>query len=154
MEQALGKLIVSTKANKAGMVTLSYIILVFDCILALCCILFSHLLLGRQFSNFLFVVLLICIILGSGIINFIIIRYRYKSYCHIYEYGVAGRSNLSFNHPHAVAQAFQLSYPEILNVSEAGRSLIIRTQYNIYEVYAPQNRSTALEEIRSRISLH
>lgn len=75
-----------------------------------------------------------------------------KSFCDVYENGVVGKTALSANQPNTPMQDFDISYAEIANVTEAGKSMIIYTKYAKYEVLALKNRAEAVQEIRQRIS--
>lgn len=90
--------------------------------------------------------------LGMAAFNVIVTFLGSKSFCDVYENGVVGKTALSRNQPNTPMQAFDLSYEEIKNVSEAGKSLIIYTNYMKYEVLALNNRVEAMQEIRKRIS--
>lgn len=75
-----------------------------------------------------------------------------KSFCDVYEGGVVGKTALSANQPNTPMQDFDISYTEIANVTEAGKTIIIYTKYAKYEVLALKNRTEAVQEIRQRIS--
>lgn len=76
-----------------------------------------------------------------------------QSFCDVYENAVVGKTALSRNQPNTPMQSFELNYNEITNVTEAGKSLIIYTNYMKYEVLALKNRTEALREIRKRMQV-
>lgn len=75
-----------------------------------------------------------------------------RSHCNVYENGVAGITGLSLSHPNTPMQSFCISYDEIINVTESGRTIFIYTKYCTYEILAMKNRAEAAQIIRSRMS--
>lgn len=155
-----GKLIVSTKSNATGRKAVQIIGAAFFVALALMMLanfdeIFSQM--GRDFfhnssTGTLLGGVAVALFLGMAAFNVIVTFLGSKSFCDVYENGVVGKTALSRNQPNTPMQAFDLSYEEIKNVSEAGKSLIIYTNYMKYEVLALNNRVEAMQEIRKRIS--
>ena len=75
-----------------------------------------------------------------------------RSHCNVYENGVAGITGLSLSHPNTPMQSFCISYDEIVNVTESGRTIFIYTKFCTYEILAMKNRAEAVQIIRSRMS--
>lgn len=155
-----GKLIVSTKSNATGRKAVQIVGAAFLVVFAIVVIAnFEELAynMGRDFFHSAsagtpLVMVLVVLLLGGAAFNLIVTFLGSKSFCDVYENGVVGKTALSRNQPNTPMQAFDLSYEEIKNVSEAGKSLIIYTDYMKYEVLALNNRTEALTEIRKRLT--
>lgn len=93
-------------------------------------------------------VLLIC----SGFLFPILTYMGFYSYCNVYENSVCGVTALNIFHPNNAVKKFDISYREILNVSDTGKSLILHTQYADFEVLVFKNGQEALKEIKARAS--
>lgn len=74
-----------------------------------------------------------------------------RSYCEVYEHAVSGMTALSRSQSGAPMQKFDLSYGDIKNVTETGKTICIYTPYSQYEVLALHNRAEAVSEIRKHI---
>ncbi len=84
--------------------------------------------------------------------NLILVFAGSKSYCDVYEDGVSGRTALSRNNPGIPMQDFEISFSEIVNVTNAGKRIMIYTKFATFEVMALQNCAPAVSEIRSRMT--
>lgn len=82
---------------------------------------------------------------------------RGKSHCDVYEEGVVGvtmgkkdGARASFGSQ----QSFDLTYGDIINVTDSGKTICIYTAYGSFEVWAGnrQSREQAVQEIRSRMA--
>ena len=147
----MGKLLVTTKIG-VKMKSILIICCVIECIIGLfmiCSIGILQDILDDTLGGLLFGLIPGVLCLASPF--FIIIGH--KSYCDVYENGVAGVTGLSVNNPNAPMQRFCISYSEIMNITESSRALLIYTQYATYEVLAREHRQEALMEIRSRMRL-
>lgn len=100
----------------------------------------------------LIMLLLSIFMIGYSVFIMIVNIIGSRSYCAVYENSVVGMTALSMNKPSASMQKFDISYAEINNVTETGKTIIIYTPYASYEVMAANNRSEALKEIRKRMS--
>lgn len=158
-ELGKGKLLVSVRNSGKVMKPLSYICTGFMYLLAVWFLFhmetleaIGYDLLENRFLGLLFVIIMMCFLIIYPTYLLIVNRCRYRSYCEVYEFNVIGRTNLSINNPREPVQDFEVSYPEILNVTEAGWSILIRTQYATYEIYAQKNRTEAIRAIRDRMA--
>jgi len=75
-----------------------------------------------------------------------------RSYCNVYENSVVGITGMNLSHLSHPMERFELSYNEIYNVTESGKTLFIRTSYKTFEVLAMKNRTEAVKEIRQRMT--
>lgn len=90
--------------------------------------------------------------LGFNIFNIIVVSNGSRSYVDVYEYGIVGKTTLSWANPNAPVQDFELPYSEIKNISDSKKNIVIYTAYHTYEVLASENHDQALQEIRNRMS--
>ncbi len=74
-----------------------------------------------------------------------------KSHLDVYERGIAGVTSFNTRKPSEGVKKIELSFSDIVNVSESKRCIQIVTKYGSYEFLAAKNREQALNEIRSRI---
>lgn len=89
---------------------------------------------------------------GYGVFNLVTAFQGSKSFCDVYENVVVGKTGLSYRDPKAPMQDFEISFQEIMNVTESGKTLLIYTEYATYEVLALKNREKAAKEIRARMT--
>lgn len=71
-----------------------------------------------------------------------------KPYCDVYEGGLVGIASWAGEEN---TRDFELSYGEIVNVTEGGQSLFLYTRDTLYVVAAQVNLRRAVEEILRRI---
>ncbi len=157
----MGKLIVSTKAVAAGR---KIYIFVFSSIMILFGVIgilnpemhkgafleaFIDIFGVRSAEIFPFVAS--AIFIGAGAYALIASYTGFKSYCDVYENGVVGTSGKSANKNAAPQQNFELSYADIVNATESGKTIFIYTVYGNFEVLALKNRVKATQEIRKRM---
>ena len=96
-------------------------------------------------------VFLIIFLFAYPVYAVIVTFFGSSPYCEVYENMVVGKSALSRRTPNTPMQKFEISYSEITNVTEAGKRLILYTQYANYEVLALKNCAEAVRIIRERI---
>lgn len=107
---------------------------------------------GNASMGFIIFIAVIAFSLGFNVFNIIVACNSSRSYIDVYEYGIAGKTTLSWANPNAPVQDFELPYSEIKNISDSKKNIIIYTAYHTYEVLASRNHDQALQEIRNRIS--
>lgn len=154
---AKGKLIVSTKSAAGGQKMIS---IIFSAVLILfgCLILFNSEMTHRMARDFLGDASM------SGLITVIVavlffafpLYYLYnsfvsaRSYCDVYENGVTGVAGKVKGQKNLSMESFDISYDEIINVTDSKKVISIYTKYTTYEVLALKNKDIAVREIRSR----
>ena len=145
----LGRLVVSTKIGKKmkSMLTVCCIV---EILIGICMI-FSISILQEALDSTLGGLLLGLIPGCLWLCSPFSVILGHKSYCDVHENGVSGMTALNLNNPNAPMQKFSIAYDEIINVTESTKTLIIYTQYAVYEVLAREHRKEALEEIRNRM---
>lgn len=149
-----GKLLISTK-TKAGRKTLltvcSVIMLIMGTFIAFNFNLFREL--GKEVLDNATIGVIIGLVAVVYLFLYpVITMIGNRSYCEIYENAVVGMTSLSLSQPNMPMQKFEITYDEIMNTTEAGKTLHIYTQYATYDVLAMKNRSAVANEIRARIS--
>ena len=153
-----GKLLVSTKSNaigrKAGVLIASAILLLPaiyilanpDFAYQMAYDLLGKISLGRIVQIGFPTIMLVFVTIS--VINIFMIS---KSYLDVYERGLAGVTSYNTSKPSEGVKKIELSFSDIVNVSESKRCIQIVTKYGSYEFLAVKNREQALSEIRSRI---
>ncbi len=154
----MGKLIVSTKAAAAGRKIYLFIVDAIVILVGIMGLLDSEIfvdafadMLGNRSTGMFFHYSLCIFLIGFGAYMFIASYFGFKSYCDVYENGVVGISGMSANKNAAPQQSFELSYNDIVNATESGKTIFIYTTYGNFEVLALKNRVQATQEIRKRI---
>lgn len=154
MMENRGKLLVSTKTS-AGIKIFQLVSCIFSLILFLF-FAFNFQLFRRMGADILgnatFGTILWFVMIMLFLLEPIICIMGNRSYCDIYENSIIGVTALSFSHPNTPMQKFDITYNEIINVTESGKTLCIYTAYATYEVLAMTNRPEAIKEIRARMS--
>lgn len=154
MDQKFGKLIVSTRSAAAGRKTAILVSSVFLYLLAIVMLFCEEAFteaLGRGTGEIVWIVA-IAFLIGWPTFQLVTAFMGSRSYCDVYEHGVAGTTGLSAANPNSPMQNFELGYDEIVNVTESGKTLFIYTQYAVLEILALKNRTEAAQEIRKRMT--
>lgn len=154
-----GDLIVSTKAMAVGRKVYIYVVSAFLILLGFVCFIsgpvFEEMagdLFHRPSMGAVLQFGLAAVSIGFGAFMLIGSFLGFKSYCDVYERGVKGTTGMSANKNAAPQQNFQLSYRDILNVTESGKTIFLYTNHGNFEVLALKNRAEAVQEIRRRIA--
>ncbi len=154
----MGKLIVSTKAVAAGRKIYLFIVGVFMILVGILFLLAPEEfrasfvdMFGSRSVGVIFQYGMGAFLIGMGAFMLISSHFGFKSYCDVYENGVVGTSGLSANKNAAPQQNFELSYDDIVNATESGKTIFIYTSYGNFEVLALKNRVEATQEIRKRM---
>lgn len=152
------KLIVSTKSTNSGMKTAKIVsnglLILIGCILLFSGILddLAHEFFGSSSSSWLLYILILACSILFPVFSMIVSLSNLNSYCDVYEKSVSGKTGMSFTDTKAPVQTFELSYNEIVNVTESGKNIIIYTQYGKYEVAACKNQTEVVNAIRARMT--
>ena len=159
MVESRGKLLVSTKTTMVG-------IKIFAVIYSIILLAMGFGALGLAFSDDLIFSMAWDFKISMGVIKaccigaaifFIALSIWYlistflgsKSFCEVYENAVVGTTTL---YAKGGMQKFELNNNEIVNVTESGRTIIVYTSYEKYQVLANKNRAEAIRAIRERIA--
>lgn len=156
MKEELGKLIVSTRSASIARKTYIYVFSAFLLLLDIFWFVEGDGMrdmlrgsFGRDMSTMVYWLVGI-VMLGFPIFMVVSSFLGFRSYCDVYENGVVGTTGVSYNQNAAPQQNFQLSYDEIVNATESGKTVFIYTKYATLEVLALKNREKACQEIRAR----
>lgn len=152
-----GKLIVSTKSSAGGQklysIIFAAILIIFGCL-----ILFYPDMTHRMARDFLGDSSKSGLITVFAVVLFFAFPLYYlynsfvsaRSYCDVYENGVTGVAGKVKGQKNLSMESFEISFDEIINVTETKKVISIYTKYTTYEVLALKNKDTAVREIRSR----
>lgn len=143
-----GRLVVTTEGNKGLLIFCGILLIIFAVFFWIHFDVFAEI--GKDIFNKasrgeLFGGIFIVCLFFQAIIAFI----STQSHCKIYEDRVVGITRLGWT---TGMKKFDISYDEILNVTEMGKILLIHTSYTTYEILAQKHRTEAVREIRARIS--
>lgn len=158
MTNSKGNLLISTKSGASGRKTVMLVCCAIMFIFGIACIaafgVFQDMgrdVFGSKGAGGVLCIILVAFFWGYAGSSLLITFLGSKSYCEVYENAVTGRTALSRRDPNAPMQDFDLSYRDIENVTEAGKSILIYTKYATLEVLALKNRAEAVSEIRARM---
>ncbi len=150
-----GKLIISTKSAAAGRKTVVTICGGFLLALGLLGLLMGGELsqaFGRGSTGKIIYYGLCLILIGYGASSLITCFLGGRSYCEVYERAVVGMTCLSTRDRNAPMQRIDLPFSDIVNVTEAGKTIILYTNHGAFDLLALKNREQAIQEIRKRMT--